>query len=271
MKIIPLALSLSALTIIGVQAAAEVIPVPRQKPLRAETASMTVIPVPRPNPRRPLAEVPTPKNNENAAGTPQSRVQSRASAASALAACKQDLQGLGITYENLKPIGNAGDCGAAAPIEVSKIAGVALTPPAVLNCTMARELHDWITGTVQPAAKRRLNTEVTAIHVGASYVCRRRNNSIGGKLSEHAKANALDMSGFSFAKSDAVSVSGSGSWGGGILKSIGLSKGGSFLGDIRQGACTYFTTVLGPGSDPYHGDHFHVDALQRKGGYRICK
>ena len=50
-----------------------------------------------------------------------------------------------------------------------------------------------------------------------------------------------------------------------------LSKNGSFLEDIRKAACPHFTTVLGPGSDPYHGDHFHVDVLQRKGGYRICQ
>jgi hypothetical protein len=78
------------------------------------------------------------------------------------------------------------------------------------------------------------------------------------------------MSGFTFAKSDALAVGG-GNWGGGILKAIGLSKDGSFLDDIRKGACTSFTTVLGPGSDRYHGDHFHVDVLRRRGDYRICK
>ena len=77
------------------------------------------------------------------------------------------------------------------------------------------------------------------------------------------------MSGFSFAKSDAVAVGGG--WGEGLLASIGLSKSGPFLNDIREGACTYFTTVLGPGSDRYHGDHFHVDVIARRGGYRICK
>ena len=101
--------------------------------------------------------------------------------------------------------------------------------------------------------------QVTVIHVAASYACRRRNNARSGKLSEHARGNAIDMSGFSFARSDAVVVGGG--WGDGLLASIGLSKSGSFLGDIRKDACSYFTTVLGPGSDRYHGDHFHVDVL----------
>lgn len=265
MKTIRLPVSLFALAAVTVQAMAEVVPFPRQKPSRSETMSVTAVPIPRLNPRR---SMPEPGNSAKNSRKPEQQAQSSASSS---ASCQQDLKGLDITYETLKPIGDDGGCGAAAPIEVSRIAGVALMPPAVINCTMARELHGWVKGSLQPAAQRRLKTEVTTIHVAASYVCRRRNNSIGGKLSEHAKANALDMSGFSFAKSDAVSVGGSGSWGDGILKSIGLSKGGSFLDDIREGACTHFTTVLGPGSDPYHGDHFHIDAIARKGGYRICK
>ena len=68
-----------------------------------------------------------------------------------------------------------------------------------------------------------------------------------------------------------VTVGGKDNWGEGLLGAVGLSKGGSFLEDIRKAACTHFTTVLGPGSDPYHGDHFHVDVLQRKGDYRICQ
>jgi hypothetical protein len=102
-------------------------------------------------------------------------------------------------------------------------------------------------------------------------VCRRRNNSSSGKMSEHSRANALDMSGFTFAEKAKGLAVGGGNWGQGVLASLGVSKSGSFLESIRQDACTHFTTVLGPGSDPYHGDHFHVDVLRRKGGYRICQ
>jgi hypothetical protein len=63
---------------------------------------------------------------------------------------------------------------------------------------------------------------------------------------------------------------GGGNWGQSIPAPLGVSKSGSFLESIRQDACTHVTTVLGPGSGPYHGGHFHVDVLARKGGYRIC-
>ncbi len=132
-------------------------------------------------------------------------------------------------------MGGSGGCGSAAAIEVTRIGSVALTPSATISCPLAAELDDWLKTSVQPAAKARLGTSVTEIHVAASYVCRRRNNSFTGKLSEHGKANALDMSGFSFAAQKEVTVAGGGGWGSSILGKIGLSKGGSFLGDIRKG------------------------------------
>jgi hypothetical protein len=40
---------------------------------------------------------------------------------------------------------------------------------------------------------------------------------------------------------------------------------------MRRSACARFTTVLGPGSDGYHENHFHVDLAQRRGDYRLCQ
>jgi hypothetical protein len=227
------------------------------------------IPLPRQNPRR-ANKLPSSKASPAAAWPAGKSGFSAPAIADARAACASSLQGRDIAYDRAAPIGNDSGCGIAAPISVSRAAGIALDPPAVINCAAAAALHDWLVQSVQPAAQRRLKTQVTQIHVAASYVCRRRNNARSGKLSEHAKGNAVDMSGFSFAQKESVAVEGAG-WGSGLLRTIGLSKDGSFLGDIRKGACTHFTTVLGPGSDRYHGDHFHVDVIQRRGGYRICK
>ncbi|MCA1776908.1 MAG: extensin family protein [Loktanella sp.] len=40
---------------------------------------------------------------------------------------------------------------------------------------------------------------------------------------------------------------------------------------IREESCKIFSTVLGPGSDPAHDNHFHFDIRQRDGDYRICQ
>ena len=222
--------------------------------------------VPKPKPR------PSPASQPETAAPPEIPAQwSAAAVTEAQAACRALLEGLDMAAEPLDPIGSPGGCGAPAPVLVSEVAGIALIPPATLTCDMAAALHVWVTVSVKPAARKSLKTEVTAINTATSYACRRRNNSSGGKLSEHGRANALDMSGFRFAnEGKGVAVGGS-NWGQGILAALGVSRNDSFLSAIRQDACQHFTTVLGPGSDRYHGDHFHVDVLRRKNDYRICK
>lgn len=242
----------------------ETIPVPRQKPARAAGNPAEPIPVPRPNPRRQQVAPPIADTEP----MPDGKGWTDAEVDAALRACRETLAGLDIGYTPQAPLGASGGCGAPAPILLSRVGAVSFTPPAIVTCDLAAGIHSWMTRSVQPAARRRLKTEVSEVRVAASYVCRRRNNQAGGKLSEHGRANALDMSGFGFAKSKDVTV---GDGWGGILGSIGLSSGGSFLNDIQKEACADFTTVLGPGSDSYHGNHFHVDVLKRKGGYRICQ
>lgn len=244
--------------------AAEGVPRPKLRPTAPASATpVAAAPIPRPRP--------TQKDESQPPAEETSGSWSAAEVAATRAACATLLSGLDIRYRPVDPIGGQGGCGAPAPIEVSAVAGVMLVPPATQTCAMAAALAAWVTDDVQPAARKRLDTDVTEIRTATSYACRRRNNGPAGTMSEHSKANALDMSGFTFAKTADVAVGGSGNWGEGLRGAIGLSRGGSFLEDIRSAACAHFTTVLGPGSDPYHGDHFHVDVLQRKGGYRICQ
>lgn len=248
---------------------AEVIPKPRLRPPAGSMAPgpEVAIPIPR---LRPAPAKPAETKPGSVAETPEGPGWSDAEVSEARSACARLLKGLDVEYQPLDPIGGSGSCGAPAPVSVSEVAGVALKPAATLTCGMAAALHAWVSGSVKPAARARLRTEVTAINTASSYVCRRRNNSSSGKMSEHSRANALDMAGFTFAeKGKGVAVGGS-NWGQGVLAALGVSRDGSFLGSIRKDACTHFTTVLGPGSDPNHGDHFHVDVLARKGGYRIC-
>ena len=235
----------------AVPARGEIVPMPRQKPAHAET----VIPIPRQKPALDEPQV-------TASGWPEAEVKAAGQS------CQDLLKGLDLKYSALPPLGNEGGCGAPAPILLSAVAGVKIDPPATVTCPLAKALHEWVTTSLQPAAKTDLSTQVSVIHNAASYVCRSRNGVTGAKLSEHARANALDMSGFSYGTNSDVAVADGWS---GILAKIGLSPKGSFLDHVRAGACKSFTTVLGPGSDPYHGTHFHVDMIERKHGGRICQ
>jgi Extensin-like protein C-terminus len=46
-----------------------------------------------------------------------------------------------------------------------------------------------------------------------------------------------------------------------------------FLREVFVGACNYFTTVLGPGADAFHYDHFHLDLARHdaRGERHVCK
>ncbi len=182
--------------------------------------------------------------------------------------CAKILDGLDMQWRSIPAIGNKGSCGTEFPVLVSAIQGVKIVPEATFNCEMAARVYQWIAGDVIPAAKKELGQELISIQNASSYVCRRRNGQATGKLSEHAIANAFDIASFKFADGSETTVAGNWS---GLLQSIGLSKRGAFLRASRKNACAIFTTVLGPGSDQYHGDHFHVDLAKRKRGYRICK
>ena len=43
-----------------------------------------------------------------------------------------------------------------------------------------------------------------------------------------------------------------------------------FLRVVRSEACGDFSTVLGPGSDSHHRDHFHLDLQERRSGSSYC-
>ncbi len=232
-------------------------------------AAKRVIPKPRLKPEILNPETPAP-TAPTALGFPAAgflSAWSKEVVAAERESCAARLKGLNVTFETLAPLGRASGCGAPAPLMVSHIAEVAIVPPAELTCDMTVALHGWLTSSIIPDAHQLLRKKLVKITNASAYVCRRRNNSLSGKLSEHARANALDISTLGFADGSSINVKGDWS---GLNQLIGLSAQGNFLRHIRKSACIRFTTVLGPGSDASHGDHFHIDVARRKNGYRIC-
>ena len=92
-----------------------------------------------------------------------------------------------------------GVCGAPAPVQLISIGSkpqVSISPPAILTCEMVEALNTWISGDLQPLAKAQLGSEIIKIETMSSYACRNAYGRVGGKLSEHGHANALDIRGF---------------------------------------------------------------------------
>jgi hypothetical protein len=163
------------------------------------------------------------------------------------------------------PIDGPGACGISYPIKVAAFGGgsVGLTSRATLACPIIPTIDTWLNEVVQPAAALYFGTRVLDVKSG-SYSCRPRNSRSGAKLSEHAFGNALDVMGFHFADGRQVSV---------VKGWRGAPEEQEFLREVFVGACQYFTTVLGPGSDMFHHDHFHLDLARHdpRGTRRVCK
>jgi hypothetical protein len=126
----------------------------------------------------------------------------------AKAQCDKALKDIALDYEALPPI-KEGVCGAPAPILVKSIGSdpkVAITPPATMTCALAAGLASWLKDKVQPEAQAQLGTQVVKLANASSYVCRNRYGGANTPLSEHALANALDVSEFVFASGVHITV-----------------------------------------------------------------
>jgi hypothetical protein len=163
-------------------------------------------------------------------------------------------------------LGGPPPCGALQPLQVSAASNgrVHLKPSATLRCPMVPATDHWVDTVVIPAARHHLGQEVVELKIAASYACRPMNSIVGGRLSEHGLANALDVAAFLLADGSSVTVKGG--W-------HGEAREQAFLRAVHQGACRTFTTVLGPNADRFHHDHFHFDLARhgRNGTTRICK
>jgi hypothetical protein len=166
----------------------------------------------------------------------------------------------------MSPLGGRGSCGLEHPFKVSAAlnGGVAVSPPAIIDCPMTASIDRWLMRSVQPAAGAYFRSRVVEIRQIASYGCRTRDN-LGAKLSEHAFGNALDVVAFRLADGREVSVVRDWSRGGAAER--------AFLQAAFAGACAEFYTVLGPGSDSYHSNHFHLDLLRTnaRDGRHFCQ
>ena len=147
-------------------------------------------------------------------------------------------------------------CGLTDGVSVISVAGVALTQPAAIDCPTAKALKTWVETGVKPAIGGK-GGGLAALQIAASYSCRGRNNQKGAKISEHGKGRALDISALVLADGTAVTV----------LKGWGSKGYGKPLATVRKAACGPFNTVLGPGSDRFHADHFHLDTARGRGAY----
>lgn len=126
--------------------------------------------------------------------------------------CSVVLRGVDAVLATEQPI-KEGECGSPVVYKVSGIGkgpSIELSPPVMLTCDMVASLDKWVKREVQPQARALLGGSVVKIDTMSSYSCRTAYGRARAKLSEHGKANAIDIGAFHTGKDVAVVLTG---WG----------------------------------------------------------
>jgi hypothetical protein len=173
--------------------------------------------------------------------------------------CERMLSGLHVLFDRLDPIRD-GVCGLPAPIRLKGFENgrnpkLTFTPAPVLSCKLAAALRRWSDVSLQAEAKKYLDADIVGVAVLTSYNCRSRYDNPDQRISQHAFANAIDISEFVTAKGERIAV----------LESWNATGPQSaFLRAIHTGACQIFGTALGPEANAAHKNHFHLDMKERR-------
>lgn len=163
--------------------------------------------------------------------------------------CMADLRAAEVKFDALPDRDFGGGCTAIASVKLLDV-GVPVANLGAMTCPLARTFAQWAYYAAMPAARRYLGAELVRIETMGSYSCRNVNGGMSGRLSEHAFANAVDVSAFILADGRRVSVKTG--WG-------GMPEERAFLRALHGSACKRFQTVLGPDYNTAHYDHLHFD------------
>ncbi|KJS35589.1 MAG: hypothetical protein VR74_02845 [Hyphomonas sp. BRH_c22] len=125
-----------------------------------------------------------------------------------------------------------------------------------MTCAQTAALYTWERHVARPAAVEIFGSPLARIETYGSFSCR--NIAGSGRLSEHAHANAVDISGFRLEDGRLIDVKTHWKQGG---------KEAKFLKRVHEGGCDIFSVTLGPDYNAAHADHFHFDM----GNGGICR
>jgi hypothetical protein len=155
-----------------------------------------------------------------------------------------------------RPEAGSAECPLPEAVQVQS-AAIPLSSTFLASCPLAVSYAMWESHVLQPLAQQHFNqTAARVTHLG-SYACR--NVRGGTRQSEHATANAIDIS--AVALGDGRSISVEKHWN-------DNGPAGTFLRALHKRSCDIFTMALGPAYDAAHHNHFHFGMGGRFG---LCR
>ncbi len=177
------------------------------------------------------------------------------------ASCLADLGASGARFDRLPDTYAAPGCNKLGTVQLMALAGdrspLTISNLGPVRCGTAKAFTDWARFGVDRAARQLLGSPVAQIETMGSYACR----NVAGteRRSAHARAEAIDVSGFVLADGRRIVLTRD--WNGGDAATR------EFLRVVQKSACKRFGTVLGPEYNAAHKDHFHLEGT----GASFCR
>lgn len=163
--------------------------------------------------------------------------------------CFAELKAAEVRFSPLNDRSEDGGCKTIDTIKLLDF-GTPTTNLGAMTCPLAKNFAAWARYAVLPAARVHLGADVVKIETMGSYSCRNIYGGRSGRLSQHAFANAVDVSAFVLADGRRISLENG--W-------DGNARERAFLQALHSSACRRFGTVLGPDYNAAHYNHFHFD------------
>lgn len=157
-----------------------------------------------------------------------------------------------------QPAAIRGTCSLESPIRIQRFARVTLSSSFLASCPLAVSSTMFVIQANQMAVASPLASPLRRIdHVG-SYACRNIYHRAQGRLSEHATADAWDVTAFRLANGTQISV-------GRDWQKTGAEA--ALLHQWFNSSCAWFGNSLGPDYNAAHASHFHLGMR----GYALCR
>ena len=173
------------------------------------------------------------------------------------ATCLKELGKRDVFFRRQGDFSEPTGCKVKSAVRLSRAGHVQFDNAPLLTCTMALQLARFSEDKLQSAARDVLGTTVKRMHHIGTYNCRSM-RQFKGVLSQHAFANAIDVSGFELANGNVINVATD--W------KTNNDKA-NFLKRVSIDACAAFHVAVSPDGDANHFNHFHWDM----GPYRSCR
>ena len=176
-------------------------------------------------------------------------------------ACRRELKRLGVTFSELPPIREGASCGIAHPIKVSAISAASpSSPPRRSTARWRVAFAHWSQQRARPGRTPSLYQRHQDDPPGVELFLPQ-----DQRHAHHLRAwqgNAIDIMRIELNNGRDIDVSKPG---------LFAFRQRGFLNNVRSDGCGYFTTVLGPGYNWDHRNHFHFDIKPRRNSHRACR